>query len=194
MENIVNVYNQYITDLHTALSNLGRDELAQAAELLDSAYGKDTTVYVAGNGGSAATASHMAADFCKTILGKKPLEVKTRLRTVALSDNMPLITAYGNDVSFDVIFGEQLLTLAKSGDVLVVISASGNSPNIVYALDVAKKIGVKTIGLLGFTGGKCKDLVDVAIVVPSNDYGVVEDAHAVLMHALTAHMKGLVTG
>ncbi len=192
MDNITTVYNQYILDLNEALSGLDRAPLEAAAALLAKAYGTDTTVFVAGNGGSAATASHMAADFCKTILGKKPTEVDRRLRTVALSDNVALISAYGNDVSYDSIFGEQLLTLGRSGDLLIVISASGNSPNVIYALEAAKKAGITTIGLLGFGGGKAAGMVDVSIVVPSSDYGIVEDGHAILMHALTQQLKSVV--
>lgn len=189
---ISDIYSQYATDLNHALESTDISSLEATAAAIAELYHAGGTLFVAGNGGSAATASHMAADLCKTILGKKPTERTKRLRTVALADNMPLITAYGNDVSYESVFGEQLRTLARAGDMLLVITASGNSPNIIYALEAAKSVGVKTVAFVGFGGGKSKEIADITIHIPSNDYGVVEDAHCVLMHVLTAHLKGVI--
>jgi len=146
---------------------------------------------VVGNGGSAATASHMTADFQKTVLGKE-IGISRRIKAIALSDNVPVITAWGNDFGYDLIFSEQLRTLAEPGDLLIVITASGNSPNIVAALEAAKQLGVATIGLLGFQGGKSKALCDAPIVVESTNYGIIEDAHSIFMHMMTAAMRDTV--
>jgi D-sedoheptulose 7-phosphate isomerase len=187
-------YRDYLEHLNKVLESVSMDELDAATLVLADAFKHDKTVFVAGNGGSAATASHMACDFCKTTLGKTPKSVERRLRSIALSDNVPLMTAYGNDVSYDDIFGEQLRTLARRGDVLVVITASGNSPNIIRVLEAAKAIGVKTIGFLGFQGGKAKEMLDHSILAESSNYGVIEDAHSVFMHMLTEHLKSVVAG
>lgn len=185
-------YSNYLDHLKSVLDSLNMDELDAATHILADAFNKDRTVFVAGNGGSAATASHLACDFCKTTLGKQPKSVDRRLRSIALSDNVPLMTAYGNDCEYQDIFAEQLRTLARAGDVLIVITASGNSPNVVRALEAAKQIGVKTIGFLGFKGGKSKDLADHYILAESENYGVIEDAHSVFMHMLTEHLKSVV--
>ena len=188
----LNTYSNYLEQLKSVLDGLNMAELDAATGVLVEAFNNDKTVFVAGNGGSAATASHLACDFCKTTLGKTPKDRERRLRSIALSDNVPLMTAYGNDVAYDDIFGEQLRTLARSGDVLIVITASGNSPNIIRAIEAAKKVGVKTIAFLGFQGGKAKDMVDHSILAESSNYGVIEDAHSVFMHMLTEHLKAVV--
>lgn len=185
-------YANYLTHLKDVLSAVDMDGLDQATGLLASAFENDRTVFVAGNGGSAATASHLACDFCKTTLGKKPKEVGRRLRSIAVNDNTPLLTAYGNDVAYEDAFAETLRTLAKKGDVLIVITASGNSPNIIRCLEAAKLIGMDTIGFLGFKGGKAKDMLDIHILAESENYGVIEDSHSVFMHMLTEHLKEVV--
>lgn len=182
------IYADYAKELNEVLNGGDLPELFATVELLEKAFHEGKKVFIAGNGGSAATASHMMADFQKTTLGKS-YEIAKRLKAIALSDNVPLITAWGNDASYNHIFAEQLRTLGEEGDLLLVITASGNSPNILEALNVAKSIGITTIGFLGFDGGKSKPLCDVALVVPSKDYGVIEDAHAVFMHMATAALK-----
>ena len=153
------------------------------------AYGDGKQLFVAGNGGSAATASHMAADLGKTILGKKIDPNAKRFRVFALTDNVPMLTAYGNDVSYDEIFAQPLRTYADAGDVLLVISASGNSPNVLKALQAARELGVETIALLGFDGGLALALSDHALVVRNTHYGYIEDAHSVAMHLITDALK-----
>lgn len=156
------------------------------------AYRDGRQLFVAGNGGSAATASHMAADFGKTVLGKRIDPRTRRFRVHALTDNMPLLTAYGNDVSYDEVFAEPLRAWADRGDALLVISASGNSPNVLRVVAVARELGVETIGLLGFEGGAVLPLLDHALVVRSTHYGYIEDAHSVVMHLLTDALKPLI--
>lgn len=141
-------------------------------------------VFICGNGGSAATASHMACDLAKT--------TKKRINAIALTDNMSLMTAIGNDLSYDEVFREQLIHhTVNSRDLLIAISASGNSANVVQAVKYAREQGANAIGLLGFNGGIVRPLVNYICIVHSNDYGVTEDAHAIIMHILTERLKAL---
>lgn len=143
------------------------------------------TVFFFGNGGSASTASHFVTDISK---------VATRgegrpIRCVGLTDNVPSMTALANDRDYSRIFSDQLTTLAEPGDVAVAISGSGNSPNVLEAVRTARRLGVGTIGLTGMGGGKLKDLVDVALVVPSNSMQHTEDVHVIVLHLLTAYLR-----
>lgn len=182
-------YGAYINELASALRAIPVSDIDAVRQTLESAFAEGRTVFVAGNGGSAATASHMACDFQKTTLAKEHHRISRRIRCIALSDNMPLITAWGNDVHYDEIFGQQLRNLANPGDVLLVITASGNSPNILNALQAASELGVKTVGFLGFEGGKAQSICDQCVVVRSADYGIIEDGHSVLMHMVTAALR-----
>ncbi len=119
------------------------------------------------------------------MLGAKPELRTSRFRAVSLADNVALLTAWANDVSYEAVFAEQVKMLGRPGDVLCVISASGSSPNVVEAVRAARSIGMHTIGFLGFDGGRLRDLLDDCVVVPCNDYGHVESAHLVLGHLLT---------
>ncbi|HXI83784.1 MAG TPA: SIS domain-containing protein [Verrucomicrobiae bacterium] len=161
------------------------DEIIQAIEL---AQNNRQQVFVIGNGGSAATASHMMNDLCKGTLGHKGDAPWPRLRVIALTDNVSLMTAWANDTDYNHIFSEPLKNLAERGDLLVAISASGNSPNILAAVEAAKQIGVKVIGLTGFGGGKLAKLADISFVVPSDGYGPVEDVHMILDHIITGYL------
>lgn len=142
-------------------------------------------VYVMGNGGSAATASHIATDLSKTahVAGRAPI------KCVSLADNVPFITAIGNDMSFDDIFSRQLENLLGAGDVVLLISGSGNSPNLIKAAALARSKGAKTAALLGFDGGKLKGAVDLALRISSDQYGVIEDLHMSVGHILTFYLK-----
>jgi D-sedoheptulose 7-phosphate isomerase len=184
-------YLDYSKQLHEALNEGLLSQLAEATAIIETAYHEGKKVFIAGNGGSAGTASHMMADFQKTTLGKE-IGITKRIKAIALSDNGPVITAWGNDFGYEFIFSEQLRTLADSGDVLIVITASGNSPNIITALEVAGTIGVKTIGLLGFKGGKAKALCNCSVIVESTNYGIIEDAHSIFMHMMTADLREIV--
>lgn len=183
---------QYVAEMHEALKGIPLGKLEEIASLLERAYEHGKTVYVVGNGGSAATASHMACDFAKTTLGKRHHEIHKRLKAISLSDNMPLITAWGNDVAYEHVFEQQLRNLANEGDVLIAISASGNSPNIVLCLQTARAMGLRTVGFLGFKGGKSLELCDHAVVVESENYGVIEDLHSILNHMLTATLRSMI--
>ncbi len=185
-------YKDYITELTSVLNGLDHNSLEEAVLKIERAFLDQKTVFVVGNGGSAATASHLACDFAKTTLGHQPKLAKRRLKSIALNDNTPLLTAYGNDVAYEDAFAETLRTFSHQGDVLIVISASGNSPNIINCLHAAKEQGVETIGFLGFQGGKAKAMCDTVILAESKSYGVIEDAHSVFMHMLTERLKDVV--
>lgn len=143
-------------------------------------YEQGRTLFVFGNGGSAALASHFACDIGKgTIAGKRK-----RLKTVALTDNVALITAWANDKAYDTIFAEQLEGLAEKGDIVLAISGSGNSPNVIRGLEAARRIGAETLVLTGFEGGRAKALADLCLVVPSDSMQLIEDAHLCATHAI----------
>lgn len=158
------------------------DPIRRLADILFAAYDQNRTVFFAGNGGSAATASHFACDMAKTVTGYSK---GRRLRAISLADSVPLMTAWGNDSSYDDIFAEQLRNLAQPGDTLVVISCSGKSKNVVRAVEVAREMGVTTVGLLGFDGGQLGDKVDLSIVIRSDNYQHIEDVHGIIMHVVT---------
>ncbi len=177
----------YLAKVSGVIGALPVADITKMLTMIETAMQKGQTVFLAGNGGSAATASHMANDLLKTAAKKHGKAV----RVIALSDNVPLLTAIANDENFTEVFSGQLRPLAGTGDVLIVISGSGNSPNILRALETAKDLGVLSIGFLGMDGGKAKAMVDCAIVVPSDDYGPIEDAHTVLNHLLTEYLRDL---
>jgi len=178
----------YLTGLKAVLDKLPLDTIAEIAGALEKAHAARKQIFVIGNGGSAATASHMMNDLNKGTLGHKGDATWPRFRVIALTDNVSLMTAWGNDTDYNHIFSEPLKNLANPGDVLICISASGNSPNIIAACDAAKQLGLQIIGLAGFTGGKLAQLADICLTVPSNEYGPVEDVHMILDHILTSYL------
>jgi D-sedoheptulose 7-phosphate isomerase len=175
----------YLTELSHTLSLVSSDALARAIGLLLDARTARRRVYVMGNGGSAATASHFVCDLVKTahVAGLEPL------RAFGLSDNTPLLTAWANDSAYDRTFAEPIRAFVEPGDVVIAISASGNSPNILAGLTAASERGAQTIGLLGFDGGAARALADVVVHVPSHDYGLVEAAHSAIAHAMTTVIR-----
>lgn len=157
-----------------ALAAVDPRAMASAARVLLDVRARGGTVFAAGNGGSAATASHLALD----------LQKAAGTRAIALSDNVGLITAWANDTAFERVYAEQLKVHGRPGDAVVVFSVSGSSPNLIALLNAARTMGIKSVGLLGRDGGKARALVDAAVVVPSDDYGWVETAHVALHHVL----------
>lgn len=147
---------------------------------LEHARSAGSTIFVCGNGGSAATASHFAADIGKGASYGRP----QRFRVVALTDSIPTITAYANDVGYEVVFAEQLRNLATPGDLLVAISGSGTSPNIIRAIEAANGLGVDVVALTGFDGGVCAPMADISVNVPSDHMGRIEDVHMALCHTV----------
>jgi D-sedoheptulose 7-phosphate isomerase len=181
----------YRDRLVEALQRLDLDSVEQALGLLEQAWHEDRLVLLAGNGGSAATAEHMDLDLSKTIA--RIAGPGNGFRTIALTHG-PALSAWANDVGPDAIFAGQVRDLGRTGDVLAVFSAMGNSPNILAAVSEARSLGLKTIGYLGNGGGQAKELVDVAVVVDSDDYGVIEDAHLALNHLVTDYFAHWVDG
>jgi D-sedoheptulose 7-phosphate isomerase len=175
----------YLEQLRGLLSQVPCNRLSAAVNLLLEARQLSRRVYVMGNGGSAATATHFVCDFQKTatIPGQAPL------RAFALADNTALMTAWANDSAYENIFAGQIMALAEPGDVVLAISASGNSPNIVAGLVAAAQMGARTIALVGFDGGAAGRLADVTVHIPSHDYGLVEDVHSALGHAMTTAIR-----
>jgi D-sedoheptulose 7-phosphate isomerase len=158
--------------------------IGRAADILRKARDAGRTIYVAGNGGSASTATHLANDLGKAtkVSGLRPI------RVLSMSDNVSWLTALGNDEGYDRVFAGQMENFIEPGDVLIVISTSGNSANLVRAVELASENGVTSIGVLGFAGGKLKDMVDEAIWLesPVGAYGPVESAHTVVVDLINA--------
>ena len=172
----------YFEQLSRTILQLSAETADEIAEAIFSAHDAGRTVFLFGNGGSASLASHFACDLGKGT--SLPGSDRKRLRVIALTDNIPTITAWANDSSYEDIFSEQLQNLVTPGDIAFGISCSGNSPNVLKALSVARIMGATTIGLGGFQGGKMKDLCDICLVVPSDNMQIIEDIHLSVAHAL----------
>lgn len=159
--------------------------LARVTAVVERAQAAGRFIWVCGNGGSAASAAHVGCDFGKTasVKGAK------RLKCVSLADNTAYMTAIGNDLSFDETFSRQLENVVAKGDVVILISGSGNSGNLVAAAKLARKRGAKVVSLLGFDGGRLKALSDEILLVPSDQYGVIEDLHMAIAHVITFYLK-----
>lgn len=180
--------NKYFNELMQMIGAISLPHLEKVLLLLEEAYDNKHRIFVMGNGGSAATASHFALDLAKnTIIQGAP-----RLKAFSLTDNVPLITAWSNDTSYEHIFAEQLANLIEPGDVVIGISASGNSLNLINAFHLAKLFQATTIGLLGAKGGKIKDIVDAYILAPGQNIEQEEDAHMILAHVITHYMRSVV--
>lgn len=186
---MMNQSKKYLENLTIVLNKLDLRKLDLLKKKIDRIINSNQTLFICGNGGSAATSSHMACDLGKTILGKKPRGNNKRLRVISLNDNIPLITAWGNDEGYEYIFAEQLKNIGRKRDLLIVITGSGNSKNILKVVSQAKKMEIETFGLLGFNGGRVKDILNNYLLVESNDYGVVEDAHGIINHLITDYFK-----
>ncbi|MCL0060404.1 SIS domain-containing protein [Dehalococcoidia bacterium] len=176
----------YLSEVSATLDKLPVGVIAQVIEVLEEARIKGRRVYIFGNGGSAATASHFAADLSKGAIGKG----KPRIKAFALTDNVSLLTAWANDTIYENVFAEQLENLLEPGDIVIGVSGSGNSPNVLNGIKVAKTKGATTIGFIGFDGGKLKDLVDISIIVPSHNMEQVEDTHLIVGHVVTTCLRG----
>jgi D-sedoheptulose 7-phosphate isomerase len=175
----------YLERLRSAIDDLPRDRLALLGEMLYRAYRNEKQVFTLGNGGSASTASHMAADIGKNTIGPN----MGRFRVLSLNDNMATVTAIANDLGYENVFGEQLKNLVRPGDLVIAISGSGNSSNVLNGMRCARSACAEVAAILGFDGGSALDLADVAIVIPSDDYGVVEDAHLIINHIIVDYFK-----
>jgi D-sedoheptulose 7-phosphate isomerase len=187
---IANALEEHISSVRSVLAELDTDAIEQVVGMILEAYRRNQHVYIVGNGGSATTATHFACDLSKATI----VEGRTRLRVTSLTDNIALLTAWANDTSYENVFAEQLANLLNPGDVVIAISASGNSPNVLAAIRAARVCGANTVGIVGFSGGALKLAVDAAIHVPSRSYGVVEDCHLVVEHAITESTRRVLIG
>ncbi len=170
----------YFANLNRVLRCLPHEVVNQIINVLVRAYEQNRTVFMFGNGGSAALASHLACD-----LGKgTAVNGVRRFRVLSLTDNIPVITAWANDASYEDIFAEQLRSFVEKGDIVLAISGSGNSPNVLNGLRVARELKAYTIGLTGYQGGKMKDLCDLCLIVPSDNMQFIEDLHVCISHAI----------
>jgi D-sedoheptulose 7-phosphate isomerase len=184
-DTIAGLADDYIDRLQLVLRSLSRGELTELSEILARAYVNGKQVFTVGNGGSSSLASHMAADLAKNTIGPN----MRRFRIMSLSENASIVTALANDLGYENVFVEQLSNLIRAGDVLIVISASGNSPNVIKAIEYARAQSAEVVGLLGFDGGRAAELADLPIVVGSWDYGIVEDVHLIINHILVEHFR-----
>jgi D-sedoheptulose 7-phosphate isomerase len=178
----MHAYSKAIAAAHATLD---ADAFSRAANMLHDAVARHATILTCGNGGSAAIANHMVCDHTKGTRADTEIHPKVH----SLVSNIEITTAIANDIAYDQVFRYQLHSYAVPGDVLVAISSSGNSPNVVHALECAKESGVHSIAMTGFTGGKAAKIADVSLHVDAHNYGVVEDVHQSLMHALAQFMR-----
>jgi D-sedoheptulose 7-phosphate isomerase len=174
----------YIRALTSALNSLDLGTIAKIVETIWDAYQSDRQIFIFGNGGSAASASHIVTDLAKGALGHRGDAPARPVRAISLTDNLALLSAWANDVGYDSVFLGQLRPYLRKDDVVIGISASGNSENVLRAVRYAREVGATTIALTGFGGGALAPLADVGVVVDSNHYGVVEDVHMQIGHVI----------
>ena len=182
--------DDYLNRLSGTLSRISREEIHAVIDVLLNAWKKNQQIFILGNGGSAATATHMANDLCK--LTAQPS--MKRLKAMSLTDNVPLMTAWGNDKSFRDIFSEQLINFVGPGDIVIGISVSGNSPNVLRALEVAAEFGAVRVGFTGKDGGRMKNLVDYCVFIPDEHLGRQEDCHLIMDHVITNTLRWMIAG
>lgn len=180
----------YLQRLTAVLNAFNLDVYEKMVHTLLDAYHRQAQIFVMGNGGSGATASHLACDINKGCC----LHLEKKFRMICLNDNIPTMLAYANDISYDVVFEEQLKNFFNPGDVVLGISGSGNSENVLRAIRYAADNGGRTLGWSGFDGGKLAGLVELAFVAQSHDMQQVEDSHIIIAHMLMQHLYGALNG
>ena len=184
----MNSIRQYFQEFQDVVERTPTEPIEHVIELLYTTWKHRKRVYILGNGGSASTATHMANDLAKaTIVFGKP-----RMKVIALTECISLITAWANDSSYECIFKEQLENLLDEGDLVIGISASGNSPNVLRAMEYSKKMRAVTIGLTGLSGGKLRMIADHCVQSPTDDVGMIEGAHMVIEHLISKELSGLI--
>lgn len=183
-------FQEYFKRVSATLGELNLSSLDKLVDEIMKCRERGNTIFIFGNGGSAATASHVAGDFLKGI----SYGLEKRFKVICLSDNIPGASAISNDLTYDEVFIEPLKSFLSSGDIVIGISGSGNSVNVLKAIQYAKSAGNYTIGLCGYKGGKLKDTCDLAIHVPVNDMEVTEDIHLVIFHAVKQNIIHKIKG
>ena len=189
--NVKSFSENYVEYLITLLNELDHEKVEECVIELEKSRQNGNTIFIIGNGGSASTASHIGNDFGLAVLKTSNKSVNKSYRALPLTDNVSVISAIGNDSSYNDIFLDQLKVHYRKGDILISISASGNSPNLLSASNWVNQQGGTTIGWLGFDGGKLKDMVDIPIVVksPKGEYAPVEDVHLIINHIIVTWMQ-----
>lgn len=175
----------YLEGLKQSVEALPLNALSRIASLIWEAYQSNRQIFVIGNGGSAATAAHFACDLAKGTI----TEGKKRFRVLALTDNIPVITAWSNDFGYDRVFVEQLKNLLQPGDLVIGLSGSGNSKNVLFAMDYARASSANTIGICGLGGGMMPRLADECLIVDSTDMQQVEDIHLIITHIMSRFLR-----
>lgn len=176
----------YRASLFPAIESLDPEQFGKMIDIFVNAYKNDKTIFIMGNGGSAGTANHFVCDFNKNAVVDP---AKRRFRVISVSDNVEKITALGNDIAFDEIFRQQLINLMRPEDVLISVSASGSSPDLVKACEYAKELGGHIITLSGFSGGKTKAYAEASLVAPLTSYEQIEDIHLMILHMIVYFFK-----
>jgi D-sedoheptulose 7-phosphate isomerase len=188
MISTMDAIDDYLASVQHALTALPKAQICIIIELILAARRANKQIFLFGNGGSATTASHFACD-----LGKGTIALgKRRFRAISLCDQIPIMTAWANDADYADIFVEQLANLLNPGDLVIGLSGSGNSPNVVRALEYAKAHDATTVALTGFQGGKVKAIVDECLIVPSNTMQVIEDMHLILEHTMCMYIRRVI--
>ena len=177
--------NAYFASLSQVLARLESGIVDQIVETIWQGYESGRIIYLFGNGGSAALASHLACDLNKGTI----VNGQRRMRAISLTDSVPLLTAWANDSHYDEIFAEALRNFVQEGDLVLAISASGNSPNVIRGLEVAREAGATVMALTGFKGGRAKELCDLCLVVPSDNMEQIEDVHLSVAHAISIAIR-----
>jgi D-sedoheptulose 7-phosphate isomerase len=180
--------DEYLQLLTQTLAHISREQIEAVIRVLYCAWEENRQVFIFGNGGSAATASHMANDLCKYTI----VPGKLRMRAFALTDNVSVMTAWGNDAGYDCIFAEQLTNYLQPGDVVIAISASGNSRNVICGLEEARSRQAICVGFTGDDGGRLKELVDYCVFIPDKQIGRQEDGHMILDHVIATLLHELI--
>ena len=175
----------YFKQYAKASSSINKTKLVEAAATLLDAYKNSKTLYVCGNGGSASIANHLACDHGKLLATDTDLQPRVQ----SLSANIEVITAIANDISYDQVFVHQLKLLANSGDIVMTVSSSGDSENVVQAARWAREFGLDVIAMTGFSGGRTAEIASVNLHVDADNYGIIEDVHQSLMHLLGQFMR-----
>jgi len=183
-----NHITSYLATHRQVLDELPIAQIEEVLEVIETAYREDRTIFFCGNGGSASIANHWVCDHAKGTVSPKA----RRLRMIALADNTAMLTAYGNNMGYTAVFSEPVRTFARARDVVVLISVSGDSPNILEAARAAKEVGAVTVGLIGFGGGQLRGLVDHQITVSCMEHGPVEDIFLALDHITSRYMRRVI--
>lgn len=186
-----NYTTQFAEKIVSALNDLPKKEIAKALNMLQAAYERDGRIYVFGNGGSLALANHWVSDFNKTVFSHHLDKHSRRFQAIRLPSTEVELTAWANDAGFDMVFAGPLQNYIQDSDTVIAISSSGNSPNVVRAVELAKSHKIPVIGLSGFDGGRLNELADakIHIATPKGEYEIVESVHGTILHLMTKYFK-----